>query len=573
MKSKKVPVLITIALILIIGGITLIGIMRSWISGTTERLDYNKTMSLSDGQYTVIVNNTLMEFKAETYNGMIYISTNDVAASVNDGFYWDETEKIFIYTTATKVIKAYPGEKAYHIGEEVVSLDYEPITNINDQLCVALDYIKLYTQCEVQAYNDPNRLVFVTEWGDKQIMEITKDTVMRYRGGPRSEVMRDLTVGEKVYLIQLEEDWSWVNVASSDGYIGWVKKADLSAASAQATTAPAFEEEPFTYISKPFRINMAWHQVTSTDSSTSSALDQALNNTVGINVVSPTWFNFADMSGGITSLASYEYVQNAHSRGIEVWALIQNTMKPGGEMNGPKTDELLKVTSIRETLINNLIAKVLEYGIDGINVDFEMIEESGADSYIQFIRELSVKCRLNNIVLSIDNYVPLYTKHYNRSEQAKFADYLVIMGYDEHVYADDPGPVASVGFVEQGIKDTLEVVDASKVINAIPLYSRYWEEATNGAKIVYDAGMSEALSYLTSHDVSPAYNTEFGCSTGSYKSDLNGSVFTFWLEDAISVENKMKLIQQYQLAGVASWKLGLESGIEIWQIINAYLQY
>lgn len=100
---------------------------------------------------------------------------------------------------------------------------------------------------------------------------------------------------------------------------------------------------------------------------------------------------------------------------------------------------------------------------------------------LSFIRELSIACRANNIILSIDNYVPEYTYYYNRREQGIVADYVVIMGYDETLPSSEtPGPVASLNFVRKGITDTLNVVDKSKVINGIPFYSRVWCTTPDG---------------------------------------------------------------------------------------------
>ena len=100
--------------------------------------------------------------------------------------------------------------------------------------------------------------------------------------------------------------------------------------------------------------------------------------------------------------------------------------------------QLLSRTSRRENLINQLIAEAVQVGLDGINVDFELVSNECGEHYSQFIRELSVRCRQNGIVLSVDNYVPKgYNMQYNRKEQGIVADYVIIMGYDEH-YGGSP---------------------------------------------------------------------------------------------------------------------------------------
>ena len=102
---------------------------------------------------------------------------------------------------------------------------------------------------------------------------------------------------------------------------------------------------------------------------------------------------------------------------------------------------------------------------------------------MEFLRVLSISCRANNLVLSVDNYVPKnYNAHYNWKEQGIVADYVIIMGYDEHYGgSQEPGSVASIGFVEEGISTMVQSVPAEKVINAVPFYTRIWE--TKGGQV------------------------------------------------------------------------------------------
>ena len=169
---------------------------------------------------------------------------------------------------------------------------------------------------------------------------------------------------------------------------------------------------------------MAWHQVT--NQSANNAVSSVLANTRGINVLSPTWFYLNDNNGNIANLASLNYVNYCHNQGIEVWALVSNL-----ENKNVDTTEVLTHTSKRQNLVNQIVSMAIQYNLDGINVDFESMNgEKVGDAFIEFIRELSIKCKNNGVVLSVDNYVPMsHTSFYNRKEQANFADYVVIMGY------------------------------------------------------------------------------------------------------------------------------------------------
>ena len=356
---------------------------------------------------------------------------------------------------------------------------------------------------------------------------------------------------------------------------------------------------------------MAWHQITNADANTTIA--SVLQNTKGINVISPTWFYLNDNNGNITSLASSDYVNYCHQKGIEVWALVSNL-----ENKDVDTTSVLTYTSKRENLINNLISAAIQYNFDGINVDFEALSSEVGDSYIQFIRELSLKCANNGIVLSVDDYVPSsFTAFYNRAEQATFADYVVVMAYDEH-YAgsEEAGSVASIGFVKEGVANTLKEVPADQLILGMPFYARVWSETpvddTTGADSTtqtsdnnnndtdetdnaaadaqaadeaagtsdsadsyqlftldsYATSMSEIQKLISTNAAEPVWSDIDGQYYVQYEN--NGITYKIWVENAASLEEKLKVLQENQLAGGSFWKLGLELP-SIWDTIIKYI--
>jgi len=239
---------------------------------------------------------------------------------------------------------------------------------------------------------------------------------------------------------------------TADGIIGYVKNSTLSSTETKERKSE-YTPETFAHITKDFTICMAWHQVTS--QSANSTISSVLAGTKGVNVISPTWFYLNDNNGNLANLASMDYVNYCHSQGVEVWALVSNLENADAD-----STEVLTHTSKRQNLVNQIVSMAIQYNLDGVNLDFEALSrENVGDAYIQFVRELSIKCGNNGIVLSIDNYVPTeYTSFYNREEQANFADYIVIMGYDEHYAGSDAGSVSSLSWVKQGVSDTLKEV-------------------------------------------------------------------------------------------------------------------
>ena len=131
------------------------------------------------------------------------------------------------------------------------------------------------------------------------------------------------------------------------------------------------------------------HNVTNEDAN--AGVLQMIAQSKGLTTIVPTWFHVADVKGSLESIASADYVNYAKQAGIEVWAAIRDF--DGGINSYEESYELLSHTSSRENLINQLIAEALRIGIAGINVDFEKISEECGEHYIEFIRELSVRCR------------------------------------------------------------------------------------------------------------------------------------------------------------------------------------
>ena len=445
---------------------------------------------------------------------------------------------------------------------------------------LVLDFVKQYTDMDYEVYDNPGRVMICTETGTTTVAEVKRDTQVRYQGGVKSPVLTDVEKKEVVTVIETEG--SWKKVRTEDGFIGYIKESALKKEKTEKIDR-GFEEPDYTSISKDYTINMAWHNVTNTDAN--SSVLEMIAQTKGLTTISPTWFHVADTAGNLESISSADYVNYAHQSNIEVWASIRDF--DGGINSQEESYELLSHTSNRDNLINQLIAAALQVGLDGINVDFEKISTECGEHYIQFIRELSVKCRQNGLVLSVDNYVPqAYNQQYHRKEQGVFADYVIIMGYDEH-YAGSPeaGPVASYNFVKEGIEQTLKEVPAEKVINAVPFFTRVWKETAKTAEELRQQEGTESAEYsmnveseaysmteveniLSQVGVTPTWDDEVKQNYATWESE--GSTYEVWVEDASSLEPKLQLIKEYGLAGSAAWRLGYEK-TEIWDLILKYV--
>ena len=399
---------------------------------------------------------------------------------------------------------------------------------------------------------------------EKEQSSVKKDAELRVKGGIKSPILRTVKKDETVTIVESGEKWT--KVCTKDGYIGYVKNRQLDKAEKKELKSD-FKEPQITHNLKKEKINMAWHQVT--EQAANSTLANVLSATKGVNVISPTWFYLNDNNGGIKTLASSDYVTYAHQHNVEVWALVSNLENPDVD-----TTQVLTHTSTRENLTNNLISAAIQYDLDGINVDMEALSTDAGEGYIQFIRELSIKCKKNDLVLSIDNYVPSsYTAFYNRKEQSCFADYIIIMGYDEHYKgSEEAGSVASIDFVKNGIKDTLKEVPAEQTILALPFYTRLWAETTGEDKKVTVTSevvkMNNQQTVVNNSGASPKWSDKYGQYYIEYQKD--GKTYKMWMEESKSIEQKLKAAKKAKIAGTSVWKLGMEDPT-VWDTIIKYV--
>ena len=568
-------------LVLIVIGIVGGAFLLKRYSPSKEKADLKKYYGIEqDNQVAVIIDNQILEAKAAMFDGKPYFEYSLVRDYLNDRFYWDSNENILLYTLPEGTIRADVGSNEYTLQKEKKSEDYTIIKTEGSTAYIALDFVQKYTNIEFKTYEDPQRVMIISDWGKIRTATVKKDTQVRYRGGVKSPYLTEVSKKDKVTVIENEGDWK--KVRTEDGYIGYIKKNCLKNEK-EETISREFEEQVYTNISKDYTINMAWHVVT--NQSANEKVLQTIADTKGLTTISPTWFTIADTDGNINSLASSQYVNYAHQSNIEVWALVRDF--DGGIGSYEESYEVLSHTSKRENLVNQLIAEALQTGIDGINVDFEKISAECGEHYIQFIRELSVKCRQNGLVLSVDNYVPkTYNAHYHIEEQGKVADYVIIMGYDEHYSGSyESGSVASLNFVKEGIEATLNAVPKEKVINAVPFFTRLWKEVPKTEEELAEEAGTEAAEYsvkVTSEALgmeaaeqaiadAGAQTTVDEATKQNYAQwEADGATYKIWLEDETALEEKLKLMKEYKLAGTAAWRLGFEKS-SVWELILKYV--
>ena len=560
MRRSLVPVLVAVALIFLILAVSAGIFLFQRYSYSDEQADLNAYFGLDGaGSVAIVYENGIAEEKGILQDGRCYLDLDTVHAYLNDRFYVDFNEKLLLYTLPDEVVSIGLGEQTQD--------GYTAAFEQDGSAWIALDYVKKYSDFNFTLYTDPNRVVLETSWEEISTAQLKKDTAIRERGGVKSPILTTAAKGDRVTV--LEELENWDRVITADGYIGYVEKKRLTQAETQTPQKDTGYTAPdYTGNGREHKINLAWHQVTS--SAANSTFPGVVENVTGINVISPTWFFLYDNEGTVESIASREYVEEAHARGLEVWALVDDFTHSAD--NGVDTKEVLSYTSKRAKVIGTLMEEAQACGIDGINVDFEKVSQDAGQDYIQFIRELSVECRARGLVLSVDNYVPRnFNAHYEWKEQGVMADYVIIMGYDEHwAGGEEAGSVASLGYVEEGIAKMVEEVPAQKVINAVPLYTRIWTTSPEGAVSSRAVGIRAASDFLNQNGA--VYAWDESTSQNYAQFDTPEGLCQVWLEDEQSLAAKVDVMKNYGLGGIAAWKLGFDEGREnIWSVIAGFL--
>ncbi len=566
MKNKKMIIVIVILGILVL---VCAGALYRHYAPSSEKREMTEQYDIQQGQYLLVINDTVLDARGVASEGQPYIPVELASQYFNHRFFWDKEENILSYATPTELLTVGLASKNYMVGREQKSAKYNVLIQQGEQIYISMDFVKTYSACQFKTYTNPSRIVAVGDFTTKyQFATMKKSTRLRVGANKKYAYLLEIEEDAAVYLDKdAKAENEYVKVMTTDGIEGYVPEDSFSGKEERAMTTD-YVEPQYEHQSIGKTVSMGWHQVT--NEASNNYLTDTLAATKGVNVVSPTWFSLSNNKGEFTSLASTSYVQAAHSRGVQVWALVSDFKKK------VSMTKLMGRTSARQQLVNNLVAKAIQYDIDGINIDFEQITADSAGGYLEFLRELMIKCKSNNLIVSVDNYMPAsHNTHYDLAEQGKVVDYVVMMGYDEHYPGGgESGSVSSISFVQNGLTNVLALVPANQVVMGMPFYTRLWKEVAKSdgtVKITSEAyGMDGAEAMLKRNGAMAKWDSTTGQYYAEFKSGKS-TTYKIWMEEEKSLEEKLKVITAQNIAGTAYWKLGLERSAA-WDVIAKYIK-
>ena len=563
MKKRILPVIIAILLILVIAGGALGKVLLDKYSYSKEEADWNEFYQVSESDRSaIILQDEMVEEQALIRDDVCYFDLATVHKYMNEVFYADMTEKLLLYANPTEVIRTTFGETSYTTTEGTQDAGYVISFVEGDTVYVAADYVKLFTNYSYDCYD--RHVQVYTEWGTRQVAQLKKDTAVRLRGGVKSPILTQAAKGDTLEILEQMETWSKVKTA--DSVIGYVENKRLGDITEETETPVTDYQEPeYTALTSDSKICLGWHSIGGAGGN--DTLYSMVSGTKGMNVIAPTWFSLTDENGSIRNFGTANYVTTAHNMGLQVWGVVDNFNYANETGTAISTLNMLSSTTNRQNFVRNVTDAAVSLGLDGINVDFEQLSSDCGPHYVEFIRELSIQCRNRGLVLSIANYVPFnFNDYYRLDIQGQVADYVIIMGYDEHWHGSkDPGSVASISYVSGGLDRTLQEVPA---VNALPFYTILWK--TEGTDVTDEyITMNNEADFMNRAGVTAEWDEETCQNYAEWTS--GNATYQIWLEDAESIAVKLNMMATKNIGGVAVWRLGYGTQAA-WELINAYLQ-
>lgn len=524
---------------------------KEWMDG----YKYFEVDSNTDKTLVIIDNKSYSDIGVMR-DDVLYLPVDFVSDYINVRFYYDKESNAVLYTDDSRTYIYEPDSTGYKDSDgNTYDSEYKIASEIDGTMYIAFQHVADYTNCTYAYGSKPSRLSVNMINGEVSRVTAKKDMYIRYRGGIKSDILEQINKGDSVYYVESYDDW--IKVISATGYTGYVKSSDVSEVYTEVPDNTY--ESQYAGLSISQKVKLGWFQVAGMAGNDNYSQLIGLSN---INVIAPTWYSITSENGSMSNYSSTSWVNAMHNRGLQVWPLVDDFNK------SVDFKALYSSRTARKTMIDTLIKDARAYGYDGINLDLENVKSDYAKDFLQFVRELSVECHKNNIILSTDNYKPeAYNSCYNLKEQSDYVDYAIVMAYDEHYAGSEAGSVASLPFVKEAVEDMTALVPADKVVVGIPFFTRIWsvsQTSTTSSAV----GMQAAIDELNKDGQTAIWNDDAGQYVCSY--DKNGVTRKIWFEEDKSIEEKLKVVVDNNTAGIAVWKLGLEKA-SVWNVINQYI--
>lgn len=490
-----------------------------------------------------------------------YFSVDFLKEYIDDTVFPEADDNTLTITNENSVIRLSTDELTYYVNSEPLSLEM-PIITKDEVMLIPCNLTASLYNLNIE-YIDDEKTAVIDFYGEEISTSVLQKNVKMYSESDiKSHTVTRVKKGSEITIFGNENGFYKVRF---NEYVGYIEEKYIT-----DIVKTNFVNNEENYVSLGFtpengKITMVWDQVFNVSQNKNDSKFTAIEN---LDVISPTWFAISDNEGNVSNIADKSYVDWAHSQGYQVWGLLSNSFDPD------ITHNTLSSPEIREKIIKQVLAYAELYELDGINIDFETIRSDDGEYFVQFVREITPYLKAQGLTVSVDLSRPEgWNYYYGMEEIGETVDYVVLMAYDEHWgTSPESGSVASMGWTEESITSTLDMVSPEKVILGIPFYTRLWEEKNIDGNLTVSSsslGMQAALNYINENNMEIVYDEESGQNYSSIEKD--GATYKIWLEDELSLRKRMELVEKYNLAGCAGWKRHLETD-NTWSIINSYMK-
>lgn len=525
--------------------------------------NYVKTDEVK-GKVNLIINNNNVtsKLKKDMYvndKKVIYLSITDVKNYLDKYVYYDTQNKQVITTYGEKIAILATEQNVININNSTLNT-LSGIEVKDNELYLPISQMSNVYNMEMTYITDKNTLVMDSL--DKELIkaDISQKVAVKYKNTIFSKTVDKVNKGSKVIVVEEKNGWS--KIRTNAGKIGYVKTSKIQ--------NKYYVRQNLNDVKKQStaKINMVWDYF----SEYGKAANRSSTTIDGVNVVSPSFFTVVKNGNGKINENvgnnGLNYINWAKQNNYKVWAMVSNNA------NKDTTSTILNSYTLRTNMINTIVSLANKYNLDGINIDFENMNESDKSMFSRFIIELEPKLKEAGKTLSVDVTAPDgggdWSECYERDVIGNVADYIVFMAYDQNgAYSSKEGTTAGYNWVETNLNKFIkrEEIPSNKIVLGMPFYTRLWKEE-NGNITSKTVNMKNIDTVIPS-DIQRTWDDTLKQNYVEYTQD--SAVYKMWIEDEMSIKEKVGLVRKYNLAGVASWEKDREKNT-IWAVIKAELE-
>lgn len=338
--------------------------------------------------------------------------------------------------------------------------------------------------------------------------------------------------------------------------IDWYYRIPASQESNEPKTEEA--ENEFILSKDVFTTLVYWDQ--------DSGFESLKNNKDKINYLSPFWYK-VQTDGSIKKFDGAEnetLLAFARDNNIKIIPTITNDCEPGAP------EAMLRSSDYTNKNISELLDIVEKNNYDGINITYECLEDTSLrQPYSNFLSTLSEKLHEKDKLLmsavhakSSDKGVWSGTEIQDWKSIGQSCDMVKIMTYDYSWSTSEAGDIAPLSWMKNTLDYAVKIISPEKIYLGVHFYGYDWVD-----KKAEDLTYTDVASLLDK--ANPQVKTSLeGEKYFTYKED-NVS-HTVYYSDSVVVKDRVILANQYDIAGIAIWRLGQEDS-KNWQVIEEVL--